>query len=171
MALTNLQKETVKQWVEEGMSLSDIQKEIASKFDIKLTFIDVRFLVIDLEVKIKDGKSNRPVEKVDPPVTPPPPAPPSSQQQPAAGPYANAAPPPPAPPAVANVSVTLDTIITPGYIASGTVTFSDGISATWGLDQTGRLALDAGQPGYQPTQEDVAVFQQELRKLVEQKGL
>jgi hypothetical protein len=169
MELTDIQKEKVKQWVEKGLSLSDIQKEIASEFGIKLTFMDVRFLVIDLEVEIKDGKSKRPVEKVEPPVTPPPAAVPSYKEQPA-GPYASAATPPP-PPAMANVSVTLDTIITPGYLVSGTVTFSDGISATWGLDQTGRLALDAGQPGYKPTQEDVQVFQEELRKLVEQKGL
>jgi len=172
MELTDLQKEKVKQWVSEGVSLSDIQKNIASEFDIKLTFMDVRFLVLDLDVEIKDTKSKRPVEKVAPPPAPTTPIPEvkkTSEQQQPAGPYAT----PPQPPThtITDVSVTLDTIIRPGYLISGTVTFTDGVSATWGLTQAGQLALDASQDGYQPSPEDIQAFQQELRKLLEEKGM
>jgi hypothetical protein len=180
MELTDLQKETVKQWVLEGVSLSDIQKNIASEFDIKLTFMDVRFLVLDLDVEIKDTKSKRPVEKVEAPAgptTPPPeikrtpqpqqPAGPYAAQQPA-GPYA---PPPPPTHTITDVSVDIDTLMTPGYLVSGTVTFTDGVAATWGLTQEGQLALDAKQEGYKPSPEDIQAFQQKLKALIESKGM
>ncbi len=53
MELTDLQKAKVKQWVSEGVSLSDIQKILRQNLIQKLTFMDVRFLVLDLDVEIK----------------------------------------------------------------------------------------------------------------------
>ena len=174
MELTDLQKAKVKQWVTEGVSLSDIQKNIVSEFDIKLTFMDVRFLVLDLDVEIKDTKSKRPVEKVDPPpapTTPPPEVKRTAPPQQPAGPYAPPPPPPPPTHTITDVSVSLDALMTPGYLVSGTVTFTDGVVATWGLTQSGQLALDAKQEGYQPSPEDVQAFQQELKSLIESKGM
>jgi hypothetical protein len=49
---------------------------------------------------------------------------------------------------------------------SGKVVFSDGARAMWYVDETGRLGLDPDTPGYRPTQEDIAVFQNELKKLL-----
>jgi len=169
MELTDLQKEKVKQWVSKGVSLSDIQKNIETEFNTKLTFMDVRFLVLDLDVEIKDTKSKRPVEKVAPPpapTTPPPEMKRTPQQQPA-GPYAT----PPPTHTITDVSVTLDTIIRPGFLVSGTITFTDGVTATWGLTQSGQLSLDASQEGYQPSAEDIQAFQQELKRLLEAKGM
>ncbi len=169
MELTDLQKDKVKQWVSEGVSLSDIQKNIASEFDIKLTFMDVRFLVLDLNVEIKDTKSKRPVEKVEPaPTTPPKEVKRAPEQQQPSGPFASPAPPTHT---ITDVSVTLDTIMRPGYLVSGNLTFTDGVTATWGLTQAGQLALDASQEDYQPSPEDIQAFQQELRKLLEEKGM
>lgn len=182
MELTNEQKTEISQWVKDGMSLSDIQKNIAKRFDLKPTFMEVRLLLMDLDVELKDERSNRPVEKIEK-TTPPPAAQPSPNgpyaqnstespglsepQNAPAGPFADAAPQNPQ----TNVSVTLDTLQRPGYLVSGSVTFSDGVSATWALDQTGRLALEANQENYQPTQEDIQAFQIELKKQLEAKGM
>jgi len=46
-----------------------------------------------------------------------------------------------------------------GAVVSGTVTFSDGTAGKWALDQYGRLMLDTGKKGYQPSPGDVQVFQ------------
>ena len=49
------------------------------------------------------------------------------------------------------VSVGVDEIAIPGTLVSGKVTFSDGNTAAWHLDQTGRLGLAPKQPGYRPS--------------------
>ena len=53
---------------------------------------------------------------------------------------------------------------------SGTVRFSDGVTAAWMLDQHGRLALDVGKKKYSPSEQDVAAFQVELRSILEKQG-
>ncbi len=67
------------------------------------------------------------------------------------------------------VSVGVDQIARPGAIVSGKVTFSDGQTADWYLDQTGRLGVVPKQTGYKPSQADVQDFQitlqQEIAKL------
>jgi len=81
------------------------------------------------------------------------------------------APPPPGNAEAANVSVELDRLIKPGAIVSGTVTFSDGVTATWMLDQLGRLAIDPSQPGYRPSDADNEAFVRALQAEVAKKGL
>ncbi len=51
----------------------------------------------------------------------------------------------------------------PGLLASGKVIVSDGMNALWGLDQEGRLKLDADDPSYQVEDEDMVAFQEILR--------
>jgi hypothetical protein len=62
----------------------------------------------------------------------------------------------------------VDQVTRPGAIVSGGVTFSDGKTAEWYLDQTGRLGLAPAEKGYKPSEEDVmdfqAALQQELTK-------
>ena len=54
-------------------------------------------------------------------------------------------------------------------MVSGTVTFSDGKTAVWYLDQQGRLGVTPGEQGYRPPEGDVEEFQvlldRELQKL------
>jgi hypothetical protein len=69
-------------------------------------------------------------------------------------------------PVAGKVTVALDRITRPGAVISGSVTFSDGVTAHWFIDQLGRLGMNRTPAGYQPTREDVVAFQQELRKLV-----
>ena len=50
------------------------------------------------------------------------------------------------------------------------LTFSDGVSGKWALDQYGRLMLDTGKKGYQPPAADVQAFQRELSRQLQQHG-
>jgi len=76
-----------------------------------------------------------------------------------------------APVPTGKVTATMDTLTLPGAMVSGKVTFSDGETAIWLLDQSGRPGLDPDTPGYRPTQEDIVEFQQQLRALIERSGL
>jgi hypothetical protein len=58
----------------------------------------------------------------------------------------------------------------PGALVSGSVTFSDGNTAQWSLDQFGRLGLSAKTPGYKPSQNDIVAFQTELQRQLAKTG-
>lgn len=160
MELTELQKKQVADWVDEGCGLSEIQRKLNQEFDIRATFMDVRFLIIDLNLDIKEEGGEEAGEKPEEP-----PSPVSSDD-------AGTAPVEPEllPPEGSSVSVDIDRVVKPGALVSGSVTFSDGVTASWMLDQFGRLALDASDPGYRPSQEDVQAFQQVLQEKMAQKG-
>ncbi|KAF0171418.1 MAG: hypothetical protein FD161_4329, partial [Limisphaerales bacterium] len=73
------------------------------------------------------------------------------------------------PPALGGVKLSVDTLARPGTVVSGKVTFSDGQTADWYLDQMGRPGLVPAQKGYRPSQMDIMEFQEllqmELQKL------
>ena len=167
MELSEEQKQSVGEWVRNGEGLSDIQKRIKEEFSISMTYMDVRFLVLDLGVDVKDKEPPlaSPSDSLHtPPPPPPPPAPAPAGGRP--GPYADPEPMPGA----SHVSVEVDRVVKPGALASGTVVFSDGQSASWSLDQTGRLTLDASVEDYRPSEQDVQAFQVELRNALETRG-
>ncbi len=174
MNLTDAQKQTVKKWIADGLKLADIQKKISTEFGINPTYMEVRFLVDDLKVMPKDP---------DPPKAPtPPPAP--APAAPAAGPDDAAFDDEPEPAAPApspldptkppgaggKVSVVVDKIAIPGALVSGSVTFSDGVTAQWYLDEMGRLGMVPKTKGYRPPQADVQTFQIELQKQLQTMG-
>ena len=68
------------------------------------------------------------------------------------------------------LSVSLDAITVPGTMVSGKVTFSDGKTEGWYVDQFGRLGLQPPEPGYQPPPTDIPAFQRELDRLLRQRG-
>ena len=68
------------------------------------------------------------------------------------------------------VSVGVDQIARPGAIVSGKVTFSDGQTADWYLDQAGRLGVVPKQQGYKPSAADVQEFQLALQQEVAKLG-
>jgi hypothetical protein len=74
-------------------------------------------------------------------------------------------------PATGKVSVGVDHLTRPGALVSGSVTFSDGKSAAWYLDQTGRLAVVPAERGYKPSAADVQAFQMELQNELQKQGL
>ena len=60
----------------------------------------------------------------------------------------------------------------PGALASGSVTFSDGVTGRWIVDQYGRPGFsEISQPGYRPTPADGQAFMQELSLALQNRGL
>ncbi len=166
MSLSPEQTAAVSTWVAAGDNLSTIQKKLRDQFDVAMTYIDVRFLVDDLNLQLKDPPKKvdaSDVSKAQPTAAtaPDPDAPPSEDAPlaPAAGP--------------GSVSVTVDSVtLIPGAIASGEVTFSDGVTGKWVIDQQGRPGFTKiSKPGYRPTPEDGQVFMQLLEAELQKKGL
>ena len=71
------------------------------------------------------------------------------------------------------VSVSVDKVtLTPGAVASGTVTFSDGVVGKWIVDNYGRPGFtQISKPDYRPKPADAQAFMQELAAALEQRGV
>jgi hypothetical protein len=164
MNLDEAQRSTVSQWIEQGLKLSEIQNKLATEFGLRLTYMDVRFLIDDLKLKVKDAE--------------PPKALPTVGAAPAKSPAGAAQGAQPLDPlgedeelpGGTRVSVSVDQIARAGALVSGKVTFSDGKSAEWYLDQQGRLGLAAADKGYRPPEQDLMDFQAELQNLLAKLG-
>ena len=70
-----------------------------------------------------------------------------------------------------NVSLSVDQLTRPGAVVSGKVTFSDGKTVAWQIDQTGQLGMIPPQPGYRPPAADVQPFQMALEAELSKLGL
>jgi hypothetical protein len=156
MNLDEAQRQKVAAWIADGAKLSEIQTRLMSEFNLKLTYMEVRFLVDDLKLTPKDPE---PPKVVAPVAEAPKPA------------ETKSAPPPAGPAgATGNVSVTVDQLARPGAIVSGKVAFSDGQQADWYLGQTGRLGVVTKQTGYKPSAADVQQFQAALQSEMARMG-
>jgi hypothetical protein len=199
MSLTPEQKAAVSSWIAAGDNLSAVQKKLRDQFQVSMTYMDVRFLVDDLNLTLKDPTPKADVSDVTKAKVPP--------ASPAAKPAAGAAPEkkglldkakeklglgakPAADDADADdadlpadeaaedealpggVTVDVDGVtLIPGAIASGTVTFGDGVTGKWIVDQYGRPGFtEISQPGYRPSKEDAQAFMQQLDEALRQKG-
>lgn len=204
-ALSPEQKAAVSTWIAAGDNLSAVQKKLREQFQVSMTYMDVRFLVDDLNLTLKDPAPKADTSDVTKARVPAPaakPAAPGASQaaekkglldkaKEKLGLGGKSAAPAPAsddefaadadtealeddalPPAPGGVSVELDGVtLIPGAIASGTVTFSDGVTGKWIVDQYGRPGFtEISQPGYRPSKEDAEVFMQELDAALRQKG-
>jgi hypothetical protein len=193
MTLTPEQKQAVSTWVATGDNLSSIQKKLSEQFKISMTYMDVRFLVDDLNLALKDHApkadasdvakataAEKPAEKksllekakeklglgkdeAEAPL-------PGEEELPEDADLDEALPPAGGP---SNVSVSVDKVtLLPGAMASGTVTFSDGVSGKWIVDNYGRPGFtEISQPGYRPSASDAQAFMQELSAALQQRGL
>src|SRR5271156_2482537 len=54
MTLTPEQTKAVSEWVASGDNLHTVQKKLADQLKISMTYMDVRFLVDDLNLQLKD---------------------------------------------------------------------------------------------------------------------
>ncbi|SDS39045.1 hypothetical protein [Opitutus sp. GAS368] len=180
MTLTPEQKQTVAGWVAAGDNLSAVQKKLAEQFKVSMTYRDVRFLVDDLNLELKDPAPK--VDTSDVSKGAPPKAPEKKglidqlKEKVGLAPGAveeDDLPPedfPAEPAGAGSLAVDLDRIVRPGFMVSGSVTFSDGVSGKWALDQQGRLMLETPQKGYQPGPADVQAFQRELQLQLQKQG-
>ena len=142
--LTEAQKSSLHQWASEGASIADLQNRMKEEFQIGMTYMDARFMVLDLGIEIQTAKEEEKKPEVVEEMKPEP---------------------------TGYVEVTMDSVAMPGALVSGKVTFSDGERAVWMLDQHGRPGLDADTPGYRPSQEDIIDFQKQLSELIRQQGI
>lgn len=147
MSLTNEQKSQIAERLAEGASIADIQRTIVDEFKIPMTYMEVRFLMDDLNLDLapEPEPEPEPEEQTDPNLE----AIPAEAELVGGG---------------GSVSVEMDKIKRPGAALSGSVTFSDGVTAQWTVDPYGRLGLDSDQEGYQPSPENIEAFQLELQR-------
>ena len=157
MELSDAQKVAVTQWIQEGRSLADVQRSLREDFEISITYMDVRFLVDDLDIAVVEAAPEAPES---PEV--------EAQEDATTEPFAaelvddggNGA-----------VTVDVDPIPRPGSLVNGTVVFSDGVSLGWQLSAAGQLGLIPGDdPEYRPNPEDVQSFQSQLEEVLRKKG-
>ena len=141
--LTPEQVEALKKLAAEGASLSDLQRHLKDEEGISVTYMDIRFAVLDLGIEIQEDKDED--------------EPKPEEVQEVLEPKE----------ATGSVSATIDNITLPGAMVSGKVTFSDGETAVWMIDQTGRPGLDPDTPGYRPSEEDLMEFQTQLKALLQ----
>ena len=144
--LTPDQVESLNQLAARGGTMSDIQRHLKDEFGISITYMDTRFLVLDLGIELIEETKEAPKQE--------------------SMPGADAGQPAPA----GKVTVTLDSLTLPGALVSGKVTFSDGETAVWMLDQMGRPGLDPDTAGYRPSEPDIMEFQAQLRMLLQKSG-
>jgi hypothetical protein len=162
MNLDEAQRKQVSAWIAEGLKLSDIQNRLVADLGVRMTYMEVRLLVDDLKLTPKDIEPPKPQNSL---LTAPAAA--------GSNPVPASPPPPTGEPATGagGVTVSVDHLARPGAMVSGKVTFSDGMTADWTLDQMGRLGLSAQQPGYRPSAPDVQEFQQALERELSRMGM
>ena len=153
----------ISQWTANGAQLTDIQKRLEDEMEFRLSYMDTRFLILDLGVEIRnlaqeqaeteqseqdevaksesDAKNGEELTEDDIEVLPP-----------SAG---------------GNVKVSVDDIARPGLMASGRVTFAGGQGGMWYVDEMGRLGIDPEVEGYQPSEADIMAFQRELQLVMD----
>jgi hypothetical protein len=150
MKLTDEQKAVVSRWISEGATLADVQRRLKDEHGLGLTYMDVRFLVDDLQLQLKEQpKQSEAVDRLA-----------AAKQEGESERQGGGAP-------TGGVRVTMDAVTRASALASGKVTFSDGETADWMLDQTGRLGLNPTKTGYRPSESDIMAFQQELQRVAQ----
>ena len=165
--LSNDQKETVRQWAEEGADLSDVHKRLKEELGIQMTYLDARLLVFELQVSLDkpaEPETDSSEAEVTDEITD------VQSELEAAAKDLEAIEPEPAPLGGGSVDVTVDQVAQPHAMVSGRVRFSDGKGGAWYLDQMGRLGIDPDEEGHRPSQEDISAFQSQLQETLKSQG-
>ena len=150
-------KEIITKMLKEGAGLAEIQSRLASEYQQKMTFLDLRLIVVEIEdaAKTLDKGDKRNEEKKD-------------DKQNSEASYETIDNEEDEKYVDAEVMdegstvVEVDKLVKPGTAISGSVKFASGVKAEWALDNFGRLTLHNSSG--KPTQEDIVMFQQELSK-------
>ncbi|MCX6889128.1 MAG: hypothetical protein NTU71_06825 [Verrucomicrobia bacterium] len=152
--LTPEQISKVSAWVAEGATLSQIQERLSTELEVSMTYMDVRFLVDDLNLALVEKEEPKLPEEAAADIAPADAATAPAETAQGAG----------------VVTVEVDTIAQPHAMVSGHVTFSDGEKADWYIDHQGRPGMAARSPGYRPTPQDITDFQTKLDAALRQAG-
>ena len=143
-SFTPEQIEQIRTQARQVRSVGELQTYINSAFGTRLTYLETRFLMDDCALELEEPKSSAPEQK------------PQTSTDPLEGDVVDEG--------GGRVKVSVDPVTRPGKVVNGTVIFSDGKTATWGLDALGRLSLSPTQIGYRPSQEDMIQFQEALQE-------
>jgi hypothetical protein len=130
MELTDAQKAAITQWIQEGRSLADVQRSLREDFEISITYMDVRFLVDDLDIAVFEEEPEAPELSEAPEVESGEDTTNEHTEAELVDDVSNGA-----------VTVDVDAIPRPGSLVNGTVVFSDGVSLGWQLSAAGQLGL------------------------------
>lgn len=173
--------------IDDGMSLSEIQKALVAQFDLHLTYMELRLIAADLEVSW--DKQDAKAEAAHPHTQP-------AQKASAANAHAHsqstrndvaddmpdnyaddamdsdsvdadddAAPAADDDAAPADkTTVEISQIVRPGTSLSGKVHFGSGASGEWYVDGMGRLGFEPDEGSSKPNDQDLREFQVELRR-------
>ncbi|NWK56925.1 hypothetical protein HW115_14975 [Verrucomicrobiaceae bacterium N1E253] len=155
--LTDDQIASIQSWAADGDQLADIQKRLEQEYEFKLTYMDTRFLILDLGIELRnlEEEAAADADQEEDPTTP--------QEGELTEDDLEIMPPPAGGP----VRVTVDEIARPGVMVSGRVTFPDGQGGGWYVDEMGRLGIDPDTVGYRPSEADLVTFQRELQSVME----
>lgn len=154
--LTEDQIAQVRSWADEGSGISEIQKKLSEEFGVRVTYLETRFLLEDWKIEIRipaKPEPEKPEEEVENIET---------DEDSDDLPDSTA-------PGV-KVKLSVDQVLRPGALVSGKAIFSGGQSASWWIDQMGRLGLDAVDPQFRPSEEESIAFQNELRAILRKSG-
>lgn len=136
------QLDMVRAWAAQGIDLNGIQKRLTTECGLHLTYMDVRFLLLDNGIEIAVAEEPKPEPKPEEPAAP--------AEAPA--------------PADGKPVVTLDELQLPGALISGKVAFPSGTRCAWQIDQMGRFGWI--EQSAAPTPEELQAFQFELSQML-----
>ncbi|MDO4817043.1 MAG: hypothetical protein Q3986_01285 [Akkermansia sp.] len=147
MKATAEQLEQVRAWAAQGIDLNGIQKRLASECGVHLTYMDVRFLLLDNGIEI--AAAPEPEKKPEPAAQPVP-----QEETPTGAPAS----------ADGKPVVTLDELQIPGALLSGKVAFPGGAKGAWLIDNAGRFGWS--ELSGNPSPEELQAFQFELAQIL-----
>ncbi len=159
--LTDEQKSKLGEWAVEGIGLSGIQKRVEEEFGFRMTYMDTRFLALDLGLEVKEPGDDDEDEPEEAEVVK------EVQSETDLG---DSTDEPEMPQGATNVTVSIDEIVIPGAVVSGKVRFSDAKTAMWMIDNMGRFGIEPDEVGYRPNEADMQSFQQQLSEMMRKKG-
>ena len=141
----------VQSWADQGEGLSGIQKRLAEEMEIKVTYLELRFLLDDLGVQMPDEEvAPQEQSDLDEEV--------EEKKEDRKDPKGN------------NVAVSISKLQRPGAVISGTAQFAGGEQAEWWLDQLGQLGMSPKNKDFRPNDKQMRAFQKELQKAVQSEG-
>lgn len=158
MMISDEQRNSIKAWLADGDSLADVQRKLKNEYELIMTYMDVRLLVLEIGAEVQ--------EEPEPEPTPAP----TPKAKNGAVKGAELKDEEDAEDAEPQVSLSIDRLIVPGAMVSGDVVFTDGIKAKWLIDTQGRFGIEPEVEGYQPTELDLRLFQTQLRDELHRKG-
>jgi hypothetical protein len=131
----------IKEKLDQGVSLSEVQRLLDSELGIRMTYLDLRLLAADLEVNWEKQAKAKSEDEMDISKIPPP------EDE-------NAEP---------TTKVTVSKLARPGMAMSGDVEFLSGAKGEWFLDSYGRLGFNPAPGSSKPTEDDLVDFQHVLQ--------